>query len=137
MGCKLKVEETTTDDEGNVATQMIETEQRLDISSVNNGVIYIDDVTAIEKYGLHIGYQIWEDVTEASNLLTKGMNWLADNNKVQVKYTVDALDLSLLGLDIDDFQVCNYHPLKNALIGVDDTARIIKKTIDVCDEVKT
>lgn len=112
-------------------------EERLDISSVNNGVIYIDDEAAIAEYGIHVGYVEWDDVTEAANLLTKGKAWLAENGRVPVKYSIDALDLSLLGLDIDDFNVGNTHPITNALLGIDDTARIIKKNIDICDEVKS
>jgi hypothetical protein len=50
---------------------------------------------------------------------------------------VTALDLSLIGLDVDDFEVCNYHTVKNHLIGVSDTVRIIKKNIDVCEEIKS
>lgn len=134
LGCKLTREETITDEDGNTSTETVETEERLDISSVNDGKIYLDDELAIEEYGIHIAYQEWDDVTEAINLKTKGENWLIENNKLLIKYAITALDLSLLGLDIDDFEVHNYHPIENALLGIDDTARIIKKTIDVCED---
>ena len=70
-------------------------------------------------------------------LKTKGENWLIENNKLKIKYSITALDLSLLGLDIDDFEVHNSHPIENVLLGIDDIARINKKTIDVCEEVKS
>lgn len=114
-----------------------ETEHRLDITSVNNGLNYIDDEQAIEVYGVHVGIVEWDDVTVAGNLLAKGEAWLKENNKVQVKYSITALDLSLIGLALDDFDVGNTHPVKNGLIGVDDKARIIKKTIDICEEVES
>ena len=79
----------------------------------------------------------WDDVSTASALFTKGQNGLAENNKVQVKYSVTALDLSLLGLDIDDFNVHDYHPVINPLLGIDDMARIIKKNIDICEEIRS
>lgn len=112
-------------------------EARLTIADVNDGSIFIDDTEAINAYGVHVGFVEWDDVTKPSNLLSKGRKWLEENNKVQIKYSVNAIDLSLLGLVPDDFQVHNYHPINNHLIGVNDTARIIKKTIDVCDETKT
>lgn len=112
-------------------------EQRLDISSVNDGKIYIDDEAAIAEYGIHVGVVEWDDVTDPDNLLNKGKAWLSANAKVPVRYSITALDLSLLGLDIDSFEVGNSHPLVNSLIGVDDVARIIKKTIDVCEEVNS
>ena len=51
-----------------------------------------------------------------------------------VKYSITALDLSLIGIDIDDFEVHNYHPVQNHLLDVNDTVRIIKKNIDICNE---
>lgn len=137
LGCKLTKEVTTTDDEGNETTETVEIEERLDISTVNDGKNYIDDEQAIAQYGLHIDYKEWDDVTDPSNLKTKGENWLIENNKIQVKYSITALDLSLLGLDIDDFEVHNRHPIENTLLGIDDIARINKKNIDVCEEVKS
>ena len=137
QGCKLKETRTTTDEEGNEITEEVETEKRLDITSVNNGLEYIDVEDAIDAYGIIVDIQEWDDVTLPENLLSKGRNWLETNNKVQVKYQITALDLSLLGLDYDDFDVCNYHPIKNALLGIDDVARIINKSIDICEEVKS
>lgn len=117
--------------------RMGESDERLTIAEVNNGVKYIDDTEAIALYGIHVGYVEWDDVTEAKNLLTKGQNWLKENNKLQVKYSITALDLSLLGLDIDDFDVCNYHAIENPLLDIDDVARIVKKNLDVCEETKS
>ena len=137
QGCKLKEERTTTDEDGNETTEEVETEERLDITSVNNGLEYIDVEDAIDEYGIIVDTKEWDDVTEPLNLLNKAKAWLEENNKVQVKYQITALDLSLLGLDIDDFDVCNYHPIINPLLGIDDTARIINESIDICEEVKS
>lgn len=114
-----------------------DSEQRLDISSVNGGKIYIDDEAGIAEYGIHVGIQEWDDVTDPTNLLNKGRTWMRNNSRIPVRYSITALDLALLGLDIDHFEVGNSHPLVNSLIGVDDVARIIKKTIDVCEEVNS
>ena len=114
-----------------------ETEERIDVSEQNNGSIYIDDSDAIALYGVHVGLIEWDDVTSDAILASKGREWLLSNNKVQVKYSISALDLSLIGLAIDDFEVGNTYPIKNALIGIDDKARIIKKNIDVCEETKS
>lgn len=114
-----------------------DTEERLEITSINGGKNYIDDAEAIEAYGIHVGYVEWDDVTTKTQLLAKGKAWLAENNKVQVKYSITALDLSLLGLVLDDFQVHNFYPIRNSLLGIDDTARVIKKTIDICDDTKS
>lgn len=114
-----------------------DTEERYDITSVNGGKKYLDDDQAITEYGLHVGYVEFDDVTKPATLFSKALRWLEANNKVSIKYSVTALDLSLIGLDVDDFDVCNTYPLKNPLLGIDDEVRISKKTIDVCDETKS
>lgn len=125
LGCKLKNEDGE------------ETEERLDIASVNDGKNYIENEAAAKMYGIRYGYVTYDDVTIPSNLLSKGKMYLQENSKVKVKYSITALDLSLLKMDINDFDVCNYHPIKNRLLGIDDVARVIKKTIDICEEVKS
>lgn len=139
LGYKLKkVVDYVYDEDGN-PTDVVEeeTEYRLDIAEVNNGLKYIDNEEAIALYGVHVGVVEWDDVTEPMNLLNKGRAWLKENSNVQVKYSISALDLSLIGLAVDDFNVGNIHPIKNRLLGIDDTARIIKKTIDICQEVES
>ena len=125
LGAKIK------DEEGN------ETEERIDITSVNDGLNYIDDTKAIENYGLHIEYMYWDDVHEPSILLTKSRNALSENNKILQKFKIDTLDLAKIGLDIDYIDVCNYHPVKNDLLGIDETLRVITKSIDVVNETTT
>lgn len=114
-----------------------DTEERITITDYNGGKNYIDDAEALAKYGIHVGYVEFDDATDAPTLLSKGRAWLTDNNKVLVKYAITALDLSRIGLAIDDFEVHNYYPIKHKLLGVDDVARVIKKTIDITDETKT
>lgn len=137
LGCKLTKEVTNTDENGNVTTETVETEERLTIASVNDGLDYIIDEAAEAVYGINVHSETFDDITEPSNLMTRGRTWLEENNRVKVKYSISSLDLSLLGLDIDDFDVHDYHPVQNALLGIDDTARIIKKTIDVCNETSS
>lgn len=137
LGCKLTKEVETTDTEGNVTIETVETEERLNISNVNNGLKYIEDENARKVYGIRRKSVIFDDVTDENNLLRKGKEHIAENNRVKIKYTVTALDLSLLGLEMNDFDVCNYHPIKNPLLVIDDVARIIKKNIDICEEIRS
>ena len=125
LGAKIK------DEEGN------DTEERFNISGVNNGLLYIEDKDAIKQFGIRCAFEIFDNITDSNNLLQAGLEWLMQHNRVKIKYSVVALDLSLLGLDLDDFEVFNRYPLKNKLLGIGDTARIIKKTIDICEPTKS
>lgn len=122
LGSKLK----TTDDEGNE----VDTEERLTIESVNNGVRYIDDEESISKFGIIQGQVIYDDVTDAKNLFTKGQKYLL-NQRLIISNKVNALDLSLIGIDIDSFEVGNYYPLIHEILNINDTVRIVEKSISI------
>lgn len=122
LGAKLKTE----DEEGNE----VDSEKRLTIESINNGIRYIDDVESIEQYGIIQGQVIYDDVTEAKNLLVKGQKYLL-NQRILISNKVNALDLSLIGIDIDSFEVGNYYPLIHEILGINDTVRIVEKSISI------
>lgn len=131
LGTKLEEEIVEVDENGNETVKNEKTEQRLTIESVNNGIAYVEDQTAYQLYGAIYGTQVWDDVTEASNLKEKAQDYLINNNKITVSYDIEAYDLSLLGLDVDDFKVYDSYPTINKLIGLDTTLEIIKKTTDI------
>ena len=127
-GCKLK--EAQTDPETG-ETSEVETEERLTIESVNQGIPYIDDAVAIERYGIIEGYHEWDDVTQPANLLSKAQAWLGQNNALPVSHSISALDLSLLGLDPDSFELFDKYPCRNPLTGMSETLEIVKLTLDI------
>ncbi|WP_313429992.1 phage tail spike protein [Siminovitchia terrae] len=108
-------------------------EARLTIESVNNGKDYIEDTEAKSVFGVITKSQAWDDITIPSNLLRTGQQFLKENNRVKVKYSITALDLSLIGLDTDRFEVGNYYPVINPLMGINEHLRVIGKTIDIID----
>ena len=122
LGAKLK----TTDDEGNEE----ELEERLTIESINNGLKYIDDKESIAKYGVIQGQVIYDDVTDAKNLFNKGQKHLL-SQRLLVSNKVNALDLSLIGIDIDSFEVGNYYPLIHEILGINDIVRVVEKSISI------
>lgn len=107
------------------------TKERLTIESVNNGVPYIEDTEAKAVYGIIEATETFSDITVASNLLTRARSWLASNNRVLQKHTITYLDLSLIGLDIQEIEIYNTYPVKNELMGIDENLRVISRKIDV------
>ena len=105
------------------------TEERLTISEINDGINYIDDEDAISKFGIVVDSQTWDDVTIPENLLDKAKKFQKENNRIKKAHKLSALDLSLIGLDIDSFELGNYHPVINPLMNIDETLRIIEKAI--------
>lgn len=104
---------------------------RLTIEEVNNGIPYIDRPDLIAEFGIQGGAVVWDDITLPENLLAAGQRWLNEQKVVLVQYEVSALDLSLIGLDIDFFDVGNSYPVKNPVMNIDERLRIIGKTTDI------
>lgn len=112
-------------------------DERLTVASVNDGLIYIESAEYIEKYGIRYSVVQFDDVTDATNLKRKGEEYMMENNGLTAKHDVDALELSLVGLDIDDFVLYDRYPVKNALIGVNEILQIVKKTTNVPEPHKS
>ena len=108
-----------------------DSEARLTIESINDGLNYIDDVEAIEEFGIIADSVSFDNVTIVENLLSKGKAYLKENNRIKKKHKIDALDLSIIGLDIDSFNIGNAHRVVNPVMGIDEELRIIEKTLDI------
>lgn len=108
-----------------------ESAKRLDISSVNNGKIYIDDTAAMAKYGVIVGKVEFDDITLPQNLLSAGRKYLENNNRVQKAYKAQVLDLSPLYDSYEEFRAGNTYHFKNKLLGIDEELRLIKRTVDI------
>ena len=124
-----KKTQTVIDENGQEVEQ--ETEERVTIASINNGKEYIDDAVAIEEYGIIEGYVEFDDITLPQNLLSRAQEYLGDLNLIPTSHSFTALDLSLLGLEYDDFQLYDSYPCYNPLIDVDETLEIVSQTIDI------
>lgn len=112
-----------------LGSKLEDSDERLTIGSINNGLDYIDDTDLISKFGIIVKTETWDDVTEQTNLLRKGQEFLKNNNKIKKAHKVSALDLSLIGLDFESFKVGNYHPVINELMGIDEDLRIVAQKI--------
>lgn len=110
--------------------QLVETEERVSIRSVNGGLDYIDADEYTSQFGVIEDTHVWDDVTVPTNLLSKARAYLANSNGIYSGNRITALDLSLLGLDPDEFKLFDSYPAENALIGLNDTLQIVKQSID-------
>ena len=78
-------------------------EKYVDITSVNGGSNYIYNQNVVENFGWVWTTNTWQDVTEPSNLLRKGKEWLEDNQFEDLTLELTAVDLSMMDSDYDAF----------------------------------
>lgn len=114
-----------------LGAKLTDSEKRLTIGSVNGGKDYIEDSSLVAKYGIISGTQIWDDVTLASNLLSKGKEYLKSVNRAKVQYQITALDLSRIDKRFEQFELGCWYRVKNSLMGIDEDLRIVGISIDL------
>lgn len=130
-----KVKKTETDADGNQTE--VETDERLTLVGYTppGGTEFtnpwIDDEEKIKALGIVCGTLDFSDVTEQANLYTKAKNFMQNENRLELSHTVTALDLKEAGYDIDSLNCGDSYPVKNNLIGLDETLRVIKKSFDI------
>ena len=114
-----------------LGAKLTDSEKRLTIGTVNGGKDYIEDSSLVAKYGVISGTQIWDDVILASNLLSKGKEYLKSVNRAKVQYQITALDLSRIDKHIEQFELGCWYRVKNSIMGIDEDLRIVGISIDL------
>lgn len=126
-------------DSSNIITRLIplgaqlsdDSAERLTIADVNSGCIYLDDNAAIEQYGIIMGTQIFDDITLPENLIQRGRESLANNNRIRKAYAAQVLDLSLIDNSEDGIKVGNTYRFRHSVLGLDEDLRLMKVSVDI------
>ena len=106
-------------------------ENRLTIASVNNNVDYVYNQEAVDKYGWIFKVETWDDVTEASNLLRKGNEYL--NEQMQMLYSIelDAADLATVDKTVESFHLGTYVEVTTQPHSIDQMFLVTKLSVDL------
>lgn len=114
-----------------IEDETTEKKSRLTIADVNNGVDYVYNADAVELYGWICKSEIWDDITDASDLKSKGEAFLAETIKQSITIELSALDLSLMDRSIDSFRLGDFITIVSEPHGLDDKYLLEKQTIDL------
>lgn len=116
-----------------------DTERRLDISSVNNGSYSITNADAVAVYGKIYRTVIFENITNASTLLSQARSYLAENFAAVNTIEITAADLSGMNPDLDSFQIGQLVKVESEqhFNSGQETFLIRKMTIDISNPAAT
>ena len=114
-------------DDGNSDTD----DPRLTISKINGGVDYVYDAEAVALYGWIFKVVTWDDVTVASNLLSKAQEYLESVVNQNITIELNAIDLHLLDRSIESFNICDYVRVISEPHNFNMTLLCNKQTIDL------
>lgn len=105
-------------------------DERLDISSVNGGLDYLVG-TAQAYYGNIWRTQVWDDVTTAAALKTKGQDYLDDVQWANLVISATAFDLGLATEDVEQFHVLDMIKVVSEPHGIDRYFMLTKLEMDL------
>lgn len=100
-----------------------------DITSVNDGKMYLVSKEALAEFGWVCKVVRWEDVTVPENLLRKGNIWLKDNQFEKVELSLTAVDLSEFGIDYESIECGDRVRCRAYPFGMDRIFPVMKQTI--------
>ena len=109
---------------------------KLTIDSVN-GKDYIEDVEGIAHFGKIWKVQEWNDVTDASELLKNGEEYLKSGVEMAVTLTIKAVDLHLLNVDTERIRLGDYVRVVSMPHKLDKYFLCIKIVYDLVNPDKT
>ena len=121
LGAKLK------DDEGK------DTDERLTIQSVNGGVDNLVDNDAVAKYGYIVKVNVWDDVTEPANLLTKGKAYLDELVKLPESIELTAADLATVNTSFSSFHLGTYVSVSSGPHGLNQNFLVRRLSLNLLD----
>lgn len=81
------------------------TNSRIGIADVNGGLDYIVNSDGVAEFGLIVGTQIWDDVTQPAILKSKAISWLDDIARNRVTINLSVVDLNAVDASIDHFTI--------------------------------
>ena len=110
---------------------------RLTISEVNDGKDYIEDADAIKLFGRIVSVEKWDDVTVASNLLTKGEERLKKGIEMAVSLTIKAVDLHLNNVDVKRIKLGDMVRVVSLPHGLDKYFLCVKISYDLFNPQNT
>jgi hypothetical protein len=104
---------------------------RLTVSAVNNGSDTIVDADAQAQYGMIVKTVVFDDVTDANNLLTKGKAHLASLVNPMESIELSAADMATLDNDITSFHIGTQVRVTSEPHGIDQLFMVSKLSIDL------
>lgn len=104
---------------------------RLTIESVNEGLDFIQDNTAVALRGVIAKAMYWDEIITPEALLLKAQQYLASSKNLVASLELTAIDLSLLDKSIDSFRVGDMIKVRSKPHGIiDEPFQLMEQDID-------
>lgn len=91
------------------------------VREVNNGLLYIKNDEAVAQYGYRCALEQWEDIDIPATLLNTATEWLLTAQYKSLSLEIKAIDLSMMGANVNAFQIGDQVRCLATPLGIDVT----------------
>lgn len=113
------------------------TRKQVDIASVNNGNLWLEDAELVKQFGIIRKPVIWTEIDNAQVLKKRGLQYLRNQKIALAKWTVSVVERYLIDARYEKFKIGNTHPILNAPLSGVETLQILEKKIDILNPQST
>lgn len=104
---------------------------RLDIASVNEGKLYLEDSKLVRQFGIITRPVIFDEIRDVNELLDTAYRYLQDQHQYLASWEVDVVDKSYIDPNYESFNLGDYYPVINPPIATTEYMQVTEKTTDV------
>lgn len=104
---------------------------RLTIASVNSGKEYLENQQGINVFGRICKSMVWDDVTDANILKSKGQAALSAASYIIPQIELSAIDLHKLDVNVSSIRLGEYNRVVSVPHGVDAWLQCVRQSIDL------
>ena len=105
--------------------------ERLTISTVNGGILYLEDRELLTQFGIIQKPMDWAEIDDATILKERGQQFLDNQRAILTTWEISAIERSLIDSRFEKYEVGNSHPIINAPMSGVESLQIIEKTTDL------
>jgi len=105
---------------------LVDEKARVTIADVNDGRDFIIDREAARIFGIIVGVQTWDNVNKPEVLMERGWEYLASQKMLGVTLELSAVDLQLLGVDVNAIRIGNRMRVISEPHGVNEMMTVVK-----------
>ncbi|HFI0250063.1 TPA: phage tail spike protein [Streptococcus suis] len=107
------------------------TRKQIDIASVNNGNLWLEDSELVKQFGIIRKPVIWTEIDNAQVLKYRGLQYLRNQKIALAKWTVSVVERYLIDARYEKFKIGNSYPILNAPLSGVEALQIMEKKIDI------
>lgn len=130
-GADLSTDSSSTDSSSTDTSSLTTDKQPVTAKTTLSNQGYVDNQDLIDEFGIIIGTQNFDGVTDATVLQQKAQSWLGSQSAAKESWEINAANLHLIDKTIDDFKVGNQYQFINDFVAPTEWLQVTELDLDL------